>query len=118
MEFHGRPSSVREIQQEQKIWSEYNFGEQPIHRPFFGMTEELGELAHALLKSEQGIRNHEGHDAKAKDAFGDLFIYMMDFANKMGWDAEDIFVQVWMEVRRRNWKKDPDNAHKGKGLDK
>jgi len=41
--------SLREIQQEQKEWSDRNFGPQSPERMIFGMMEELGELAEAHL---------------------------------------------------------------------
>jgi hypothetical protein len=42
-----------------------------------GMIEEQGELVHAHIKKDQNIRGNEDHDANAKDAVGDLTIYLL-----------------------------------------
>ncbi len=77
--------------------------------PFIGMVEEMGELAHALLKKQQGIRIDEDHDAAAKDAYADLRIYGFDFCNRMDWDDEVVVVEVWDGVvKKRDWIADPE----------
>lgn len=49
---------------------------------FLGCVEELGELTHAELKAAQGIRGSiEAHELKAKDAIGDLSVYLMGLMN-------------------------------------
>jgi len=75
--------------------------------PLMGITEEVGELNHALLKQKQGIRGtYAEHEDAAKDAVGDIFIYMMDLCNRRDWDLETIFQQTWNKVMQRDWKKD------------
>ena len=77
--------TLQEIQIEQRAWSLKNFGEHPSWHPLMGIMEELGELAHAFLKREQGIRGtREEHDAAIKDAIGDVMIYLMDFCSCEG----------------------------------
>lgn len=79
--------------------------------PILGMVEELGELAHAVLKSFQGIRgNRSEHEAAQRDAYGDIRVYMLDFANRKGWLDSAVLAEVWSEVRRRNWVENPSDG--------
>lgn len=99
---------LRRIEEEQRIWSRRNFG--PKHgtgyRPLLGVIEEVGELAHAQLKQEQGIRGTfaEHHAAKI-DAAGDIAIYLMDYCHQQGFLLCDAIESAWGEVSKRNWKK-------------
>ena len=66
-------------------WSIQNFASQPAEFPFGGIGEEIGELQHAVLKANQGIRGTlEDHTTAAKDAVGDIFIYVCDFSSRAG----------------------------------
>jgi NTP pyrophosphatase (non-canonical NTP hydrolase) len=85
-------------------WSLRNFGEQPPAHQLLGAMEELGELAHAHLKEQQGIRMDEDHVANAKDAVGDLFIYLCDYCARRGWDIEGIICDTWDQVSKRDWR--------------
>lgn len=64
-------------------WAARNFpnshgGEGAPGDSIIGVVEELGELAHAHLKLKQGIRGTpEEHLENARDALGDLMIYLM-----------------------------------------
>jgi NTP pyrophosphatase (non-canonical NTP hydrolase) len=69
--------------------------------------EELGELAHAHLKQEQGIRSNEDHDAAARDAIGDVVIYLMDYCSVRGWDFSDCVSEAWGDVSERDWIANP-----------
>src|SRR3954453_7750691 len=65
--------------EERNVWVAYNF---PNHvsgvGSVLGCIEEVGELAHAHLKQDQNIRGDEAkHVADAKDAVGDLMVYLM-----------------------------------------
>lgn len=97
-----------------KQWAIANFGQsfQPVpgmpYRPLIGMMEELGELAHAHLKQEQKIRGTAAeHEAAAKDAIGDLILYLLDYCNGRGWDADTIIQDTVDTVLHRNWKANP-----------
>jgi NTP pyrophosphatase (non-canonical NTP hydrolase) len=73
-----------------------------------GMVEEVGELAHALLKQAQGIRGPwDTLEAKAKDALGDVFVFAANVANRKGWDLARVVRDVWEVVRDRDWRKNP-----------
>lgn len=84
---------LNRIQLEHNEWELANFGPQPLHRPLWGMAEEAGEFYHALLKREQKIRLHENHDAAIVDAFGDIGIYAISFANKLGLKLTDAVIE-------------------------
>ena len=99
--------SLRQMQKEQDEWSKKNFDNKKPYQPILGAAEEVGELAHAYLKMEQGIRgNTDEHTANMKDAVADCVIFLMDFCNQMGWDFETLLTQTWDEVKKRDWKKD------------
>ncbi len=69
----------------QRAWSQRNFGSLPASHGQVGALEELGELCHAHLKAEQGIRGARSmHHAAKIDAVGDLCIYVLEFVNRAG----------------------------------
>lgn len=101
---------LKKIQAEVEKWALYNFGEQAPERPFMGIVEELGELAHARLKTQQGIRVEEDHEKAEKDALGDMLIYMLHYSGLRQFDLEEILEGTWQEVSKRDWVKFPANG--------
>lgn len=99
-DFHKFQTEVHE-------WEKRNFGaDQPPWCQIMGMTEELGELAHAYLKNHQGIRGTtQEHEAAMIDAIGDLTVYMVAFCSRMGLDFSSIVQNVWGVVKHRDWTK-------------
>ena len=87
-------------------WDKKNFGDQPAYRSLLGAFEELGELAHAHLKEEQGIRESD-YEADAKDAIGDTIIYLANYCNARGFNLQSIISDTWNQVRQRDWVKYP-----------
>jgi NTP pyrophosphatase (non-canonical NTP hydrolase) len=113
----GKPSTVDKykpkmtfatLQRENNEWANRNFGpgngdNRAIHS-FLGVVEEAGELAHALLKQYQGIRGtYKEHEEAAKDAVGDLVIYLADLCSRKGWSFQDIVEETWAQVKMRDW---------------
>lgn len=98
---------LQQLQAEQKDWSAKNFpdNEGKSYRMLLGVVEEVGELMHAHLKKEQGIRVNEDHDAKIADAIGDVVIYLAGYCNQEGFDLAACVTAAWEEVLRRNWQK-------------
>ena len=95
---------IRYVQEQNCKWVAHNFPGQTWHQHFMGMVEELGELSHALLKQDQGIRGRWGdHEEEAKDAVGDLFIFALSLCNSRGWSLEQIIQDTWTQVQRRDW---------------
>lgn len=96
------------IQREVKEWSLVNFGNHSSIESLLGLQEEVGELSHAYLKRKQGIRGtQEEHNIAIKDAVGDLCIYLMDFCNEEGLNIEDVIIDTWKMVSKRDWIKFP-----------
>jgi len=74
------PATLQDLQKSLYAWQIYNFGEQDDERIILGICEEAGELCHAILKSEQGIRGTpEEHEAAMKDAIGDIMVYTFNY---------------------------------------
>jgi NTP pyrophosphatase (non-canonical NTP hydrolase) len=77
--FNLTPGTMIELQKELFRWQEYNFGKQEDRRMVLGICEESGELCHAHLKLEQGIRGSKSELlAEMRDAIGDISIYAMN----------------------------------------
>lgn len=113
LDYDNLREAVEGMQRHHARWSRHNFGhlKSDYNAPFKGMVEELGELSHALLKQEQGIRGtFEEHEAKAKDAVGDLFVFMADLCTRRGWSLGEIIQQTWLEVSARDWRLFPKNG--------
>lgn len=84
-------SELSKIQAEVGEWALRNFPKATVHQPLIGVAEECGELCHAHLKAEQGIRGTlEEHLAAKKDAIGDMMIFLMHYCVLAGID--------WIEV--------------------
>ena len=94
------------IQMELKEWDKKNFGEQPSYRSLLGAFEEIGELAHAHLKEEQGIRE-SNYEEDAKDAIGDTIIYLANYCNARGFNLQGIIEETWNQVKERDWVRYP-----------
>jgi NTP pyrophosphatase (non-canonical NTP hydrolase) len=78
---------------------------------FLGIVEEVGELAHHLLKQAQGIRGEDDwHTAQQRDAVADILIFLTGFCYRRRWDLEQILLETWKEVRSRDWKRFPKNG--------
>ena len=69
-----------QLQREVQAWTAKNFPNNKPYQPLLGVAEEVGELCHAHLKQEQGIRNTT--QANKEDAVGDIIIYLADYCNR------------------------------------
>ena len=94
---------LKQIQSAVGAWAVKNFGNQASYLPLLGVVEELGELCHAHVKLEQGIRTNEDHWEGKIDAVGDVVIYLLDYCSKTGIDLEETIASVWLEVKKRDW---------------
>lgn len=87
-------------------WSRRNFGDQPSYRPLLGVGEEAGELFHAHLKGEQGIRHNPNEIRALKvDAIGDIVIYLADYCEREGISFSAAVEKTWETVMQRDWNK-------------
>ncbi len=97
-----------ELQAEHMEWLEKNFPQQQPADPLLGIVEEVGELAHAHLKASQSIRGTpEELQAEARDAIGDIVIYLTSYCNTNGYDLALAVGHAWREVKQRDWQKYP-----------
>lgn len=79
------PETIADLQDSIYDWQIYNFGEQDKELTLLGVYEEAGELCHAQLKMEQGIRGtSDTLEAEMRDAIGDIMIYSMNFLSSIG----------------------------------
>jgi NTP pyrophosphatase (non-canonical NTP hydrolase) len=97
-----------QLQLEQGLWQEMNFPNSTEHQCFYGIVEEIGELSHALLKMDQGIRGTKAeHMAEVKDAIGNIVIYLAGLCSKRGISLQEAVEMAWSEVKERDWVKYP-----------
>lgn len=82
---------LKEIVEAHKVWANKNFPDMTAEDCLLGMVEEVGELAHAVLKSRQGIRNADKKEELVKDAIADIAIFTMDFCNRSGFDFNKFY---------------------------
>ena len=103
--------TFRRLQEDQREWVKHNFPDRKSYFPLLGAVEELGELAHAHLKREQGIRGSaEQHLTAAKDAVADIVIFLADYCTANNFDFQEIMEETWAKVKKRDWKKNPLDA--------
>lgn len=89
-------------------WETRNFGAGTLAHRALGVCEEAGELAHAILKHEQGIRGMGDRDAMreaAGDAIADVTIYAINLATALRLDFGTLVRGVAEQVMGRDWKK-------------
>ncbi len=100
--------NFRDLQAQQGAWQEYNFPNSTYVECLMGISEEVGELNHALLKMRQKIR--AGSHELAKDAIADIVIYIVGLCNQLGYDLDKIMEETWKTVEQRDWIKFPKNG--------
>lgn len=94
------------LQEESQAWREQSFP--PEHRTAplqaLGVCEEAGELAHAVLKMEQGIRgSRDVHLMEAADAAGDIVIFLAGLCTSLGLNLGACVDSAWNQVKDRDW---------------
>lgn len=106
--------TLRDLQRAHAEWLKHNFPNQTPHQALLGVTEEVGELAHAHLKMEQGIRGDAvTHRADAADAIGDIIIYLASYCNTNDYDLEECVNEAWRGVSQRDWQAAPADGKAG-----
>lgn len=110
----GSRSRIQQVQEESSEWRNRNFPDHTLDQCLFGVMEELGELCHAKLKSDQSIRSYalsqSGAPAEEIDAIGDMVIFLMGFCTARGYDFEECVTKTWEQVKLRNWQKNPEDG--------
>lgn len=103
---------LKVFQAKHRLWLGKNFPNQTPHQALLGVSEEVGELAHAHLKYEQGIRGltRDEYLRQAGDAIGDIIIYLASYCNTNGLSLAGCLAQAWREVSERDWIHNPDTG--------
>jgi NTP pyrophosphatase (non-canonical NTP hydrolase) len=94
-------------------WRERNFPpeQRDALRQTLGVAEETGELAHAILKMDQGIRGDtEKHMLDAADAIGDIVIYLTGVCDVLQLEFDECVMDAWTRVSKRDWVADPEGG--------
>lgn len=100
--------TLSELQEAVGKWAEYNFPQAKPHHSFLGVVEEVGELSHAHLKMEQGIRGTILElRAEADDAIGDIMIYLAHYCYMNGYSLQACVDKAWAQVEKRDWRRFP-----------
>jgi len=97
---------MRVVQDIANAWQREQFGDTTTMQALAGVTEEVGELAHALLKTEQNIRQDKDHDAEGQDAIGDIVMYLMHVCMTKGWDFGDCVRGALKTIIARDWREE------------
>ncbi len=103
---------LSELQRNHSRWLDHNFPNQQPHDALLGLVEEVGELAHAHLKHQQGIRGYTDviYREEVGDAIGDIVIYLASYCNTNDFNLALEVKKTWDAVRKRDWKEDPENG--------
>ena len=103
--------TFRELQFEHREWADRNFGKQQVWHALAGVMEEIGELAHAILKDSQGIRgDSQTHRESAADAICDAIIFLTNLATLLDLDLQEEMEKTWQSVKARDWRRFPKNG--------
>lgn len=96
---------LREAQQELFEWQEAEFPDSTPELMLIGVQEEIGELGHAYLKQEQGIRKDSDKvsEEAMMDAVGDTIVFLMQFCSRTDLDIGDCLEMATDEVLDRHW---------------
>lgn len=98
--------TFQELQDKHAIWAQKNFPDTEAYQALLGIVEEVGELSHAHLKAEQGIRGTaDEHHAAKVDAIGDILVYMAHYCTKSGINLDEAITKTWNCVEQRDWTK-------------
>jgi NTP pyrophosphatase (non-canonical NTP hydrolase) len=102
---------LTDLQQRLKRWQEENFDEDCTGPEWMalGATEELGEVAHIIVKAKQRIRQHQaGLNDKSlndlADGVADTVIYLMQLCSHLGIDFGKTLFYTAETVMQRNWR--------------
>ena len=105
--------SLKDLQEQHAEWLSHNFPDQQPHDGLLGLTEEVGELAHAHLKYYQGIRGigQVQYLLEAGDAIGDIVIYLASYCNTNGFNLQEEVEKAWGQVSQRDWINNPESGN-------
>ena len=99
-------STMAELQVKLAAWQNRNFGPPQRTHLALGVCEEAGELAHSVLKAEQGIRGMDDREAflaEAGDAIADCAVFLIQLSTLLRLDFETLLEATAGQVMARDW---------------
>ena len=77
------------------------------------LTEQLYQylIEPVSFAPSKGVHERVTHflsEDEARDAVGDILIYLMDLCERNGWSMADILESTWEEVKQRDWVENPE----------
>jgi len=110
-------NALNDLQVRLKRWQEDNFDLECTGPEWMalGACEELGEVAHVIVKAKQKIRQYQsGLDEKSldnlADGVADTVIYLMQLCSHLGIDFGQTLFSTAETVMKRNWKENKTNG--------
>lgn len=94
---------LSELQAKVKEWQGANFGEVQVWELVLGACEEVGELAHCVLKRHRSMDRQEDLEARMRDAIGDIVVFLMGVCEEEKWDIGEIIKETVGTVVERKW---------------
>jgi NTP pyrophosphatase (non-canonical NTP hydrolase) len=113
------------LQDEVGRWSDQMFPDDHAYHKLLGVIEEAGELAqtegdehlsgliiilgrlaHAQLKTENKIRVSQDHDRTAKDAIGEILIFLAGYCHKRGFQMQECAEETWNQIVAKRTRQD------------
>lgn len=102
---------LNHLQAERNVWVAKNFPGDTLTDSLMGAVEELGELAHHILKRKQGIRGDVAmHTAEIEDAVADCVIFLAGIATHEHFAFGDAVQKAWDQVKNRDWVNDKEKG--------
>lgn len=97
------PNDLAYLQIEHEEWTRRNFPHQTSEEVLIGIVEEVGELAHAVLKHNQELLTDAEYRDLAKDAIGDIALFLIGYCGIERWFFEAILEETWSKVKKRSY---------------
>lgn len=100
-----QPATLNDLQAYTKTaLNERGFSAEPVAEKFMLLVEEVGELAKAARKSTNIKIDPASQSLELAHEFADIFILLMDLANKLNIDLETAFRDKENINQQRTWK--------------
>lgn len=98
------------------LWQSRRFLDGRTAARWFDLAPLARKLAHHQLKGEQGIRGTpEEHAREIERTCQALLAHLERICESRGKNFPDILEAVWAKISKRDWKKNPTNAHEVAG---
>lgn len=105
--------SLQQIQQEAAEWDQKTFGTNDDNysketgspcgswNNFFGIVEEIGELARTIICANQGRKGYSDSAKRKRDRIDsccDILIFLMNYSSREGFDLQTELNRTWDEI--------------------